>query len=273
MTTPDSTNAEVGDAGVGGAVGAADDEREFLFRSLDDLESERDAGNIDDGTYERLHSDYTARAAAAIRADAATAPEAVAPPTSPMRRVLTVGGIVVFGVVAALALASALGGRLPGQTSSGNTATVSQADRQKTLERAVARRPSDVQAHLALARFLMAREKYTGAFREFTNVTTIDPTVAEAQAYSGWLLFLAGRVDDALPRIDAAITADETYPDAHFFRGLVLLRGKQDAAGAVPQFQRYLTLVPDGPLSDQVRQVLAQAVAATSTTSPTSTRP
>ncbi len=190
MTTPDV---------AGDGASEVDDEREFLFRSLDDLEAERDAGNIDDGTYERLHSDYTARAAAALRAEP-PAPETLAPPTSPARRVLTVGGIVVFGVVAALALASALGGRLPGQTSSGNTATVSQADREKTLERAVKRHPSDVQAHLALARFLMAREKYTGAFREFTSVTKLDPTDAEAQAYSGWLLFLAGRVDDALPR-------------------------------------------------------------------------
>jgi cytochrome c-type biogenesis protein CcmH/NrfG len=256
----------------GGSATAA--EQEFLFRSLDDLEAEHAAGNIDDATYERLHSDYTARAAATVRtlgpdpASGAVIP--VAPPASTLRRVLTVGGILVFAVGAAFVLASTVGARLPGQTSSGNTATVSQADRQRTLERAVQRRPTDPQAHLALARFLMARQKYPDAFKEFTTVTTLDPTNTEAQTYSGWLLYLAGQVDEALPRIDAAITADETYPDAHFFKGLVLLRGKQDPADAIPQFQRYLTLVPDGPLSDQVRQVLAEAVAATSTTS---TRP
>ena len=42
-------------------------EREFLLRSLDDLESEREAGNIDDETYRSLHEDYTARAATVIR--------------------------------------------------------------------------------------------------------------------------------------------------------------------------------------------------------------
>ena len=42
-------------------------ERDFLLRSLDDLEAERDAGNIDDETYRELHDDYTARAAAVIR--------------------------------------------------------------------------------------------------------------------------------------------------------------------------------------------------------------
>ena len=36
-----------------------EEERDFLLRSLDDLESERAEGNIDDATYERLHTDYT----------------------------------------------------------------------------------------------------------------------------------------------------------------------------------------------------------------------
>jgi cytochrome c-type biogenesis protein CcmH len=245
-------------------------EREFLFRSLDDLEAERAAGNIDDATYERLHSDYTARAAASLRAGTGGPPEppdpaTVAPPVSTRRRVLTVGGIVAFGVIVAIVLTSALGGRMPGQTGSGNTDTVSQAERQATLERAIRETPDDPQAHLALARFLMAREQYPEAFAEFASVTTIDPNIAEAQAYSGWLLYLAGRIDDAIVRLDAAIAADETYPDAHFFKGVALFRGKSDAAGAIPQFQRYLTLVPDSPLSDQVRGLLAEAVAASNT--------
>ncbi len=45
-----------------------EEERDFLLRSLDDLDAERAAGNIDDETYERLHDDYTARAAIAVRA-------------------------------------------------------------------------------------------------------------------------------------------------------------------------------------------------------------
>ena len=244
-------------------------EREFLFRSLDDLEAEHEAGNIDDATYERLHSDYTARAAAALRADAgdpaASAP--AAPPISTRRRVLTIGGIVAFGVVAAIVLTTALGGRMPGQTGSGNTATVSQAERQETLEQAIRETPDDPQAHLSLARFLLAREEYPAAFVEFSSVATLDPTNAEALAYSGWLLYLADRVDDAIVRIDAALAANETYPDAHFFKGMALFRGKSDAAGAIPEFQRYITLVPDSPLSDQVRGLLAEAVAASDSSS------
>ena len=40
-----------------------EEEREFLLRSLRDLEREREAGDIDDDDYRTLHDDYTARAA------------------------------------------------------------------------------------------------------------------------------------------------------------------------------------------------------------------
>ena len=44
-----------------------EEERDFLMRSLDDLELEHDSGGIDDESYAELHDDYTARAAAVIR--------------------------------------------------------------------------------------------------------------------------------------------------------------------------------------------------------------
>lgn len=44
-----------------------DEERDHLFRSLDDLDRELAAGDIDQHDYETLRADYTARAAASIR--------------------------------------------------------------------------------------------------------------------------------------------------------------------------------------------------------------
>src|SRR5262249_38766367 len=43
-------------------------ERDVLLKSLDDLEAEHAAGGIDDESYQTLRDDYTARAAAVIRA-------------------------------------------------------------------------------------------------------------------------------------------------------------------------------------------------------------
>ena len=50
------------------ALAALEDQRDFLLRSLDDLERERAAGDVDERDYETLKDDYTARAARTIRA-------------------------------------------------------------------------------------------------------------------------------------------------------------------------------------------------------------
>ena len=89
---------------------ALEAERDFLLRSLDDLEEERADGNVDDGTYRELHDDYTARAAAVIRSlDAGTrSHRARTAPGVDAQRALTVGGIVVFALVAAVLLSHAV---------------------------------------------------------------------------------------------------------------------------------------------------------------------
>jgi hypothetical protein len=45
-----------------------DEQRDFLLRSLADLEREHEAGDVDDHDYVTLKDDYTARAARTIRA-------------------------------------------------------------------------------------------------------------------------------------------------------------------------------------------------------------
>ena len=44
-----------------------EEERAFLLRSLDDLDRERDAGDLDEHDYVELRDGYTARAAAVLR--------------------------------------------------------------------------------------------------------------------------------------------------------------------------------------------------------------
>ena len=55
-------------------MSALEEDRDHLLRSLDDLEREREAGDIDDADYVTLRDDYTARAAAVLRALAAAVP-------------------------------------------------------------------------------------------------------------------------------------------------------------------------------------------------------
>ena len=259
------------------ALAALESERDFLLRSLSDLETEREAGNLDDDRYQALKDDYTARAASVLRSleEGRNAP---APPPLPRRRkLLTGGGVLVFVIVAALAMAAAAGKRQDGQTATGNAQsgntgnTQTDEDRRAALERQVSEHPDDPAAHLVYARFLLEVGEPTAAVKEYVAAAKLDPKNPEAHAYAGWVSFLAAQsthadpktaaelTDRALIRLDAAVAAADDYPDAHFFRGMVQLRGKNNPKAAVVDFERYLTLVPEGPLNDQVRQLLDQA--------------
>jgi uncharacterized protein (TIGR02996 family) len=197
-------------------------------------------------------------------------------PVSWRRRLLVGLGIAAFATVAGVLLAGALGQRLPGGSATGNA----QSDRREALVRQVRQHPDNVNARMAYARFLLESGEAADAVAEFDTAAHLDPKNAEAPAYAGWLVFLAARSQSgdaqsgaatpsrdvaaeltaaALRRLDQAVAADPYFPDAHFFRGMVLLRGANDPAGAVPEFERYLALAPEGPQSDEVRQLLNAA--------------
>jgi cytochrome c-type biogenesis protein CcmH len=252
-------------------------ERDFLLRSLDDLETERAAGEVDDDSYARLHDDYTARAAAVLRAlrDGVDArPDA---PRLPWGRRLLVGGAIgAFALVAAVALAAGLGARLPGQLASGNQDRAGQldaGDRRGALEAAVEANPDDIPARLALARFLEADGDLAGALRQYDEVTARDPENPDALAQGGRILYLtasetpaeqaADLVAAARERLDRAVAADPEYPDARFFRAVLLAQELLDRDLAIGDAQRYLVLAPDGPFADQARALLADLDAET----------
>jgi cytochrome c-type biogenesis protein CcmH/NrfG len=264
-------------------------ERDFLLKSLDDLEAERAAGGIDDESYEALHDDYTARAAATIRAlrDGVDArPES--PALSWKRRGVALAGIVAFAVLAGVTLAYALGARLPGETASGNSpangdASPTAAASRKRLEAAVAANPNDVASRLLLARFLEADDQIADALEQYDAVLAIDPANAQAQAQSGRLLYVtAGQapaadaatlVEKAAARLDRAIEIDPEYADARFFRAIVRANEYGDFPGAQADLQRYLLAAPNGTFAGQARQLLADVTTALESTGTTTTNP
>ena len=274
---------ELADAGdgaelrVGGPARLADElrrtletERDFLLRSLDDLEVARTVGEVEDANFDRLRDDYTARAAAAIRSlDEGRDRRPPTAPASSWRRRAAVGGLAaVFAAGAGLLVNASLGQRLPGQTVTGNAQNVSGLS---SMEARVRDHPADPAAHRALAQARLDRRDLVDALKEFDAAARLDPHDAASRAYGGWIVYQAGVVDDALRRLDAAVAADPDYPDAHLFRGVVLFRAKHDAPAAVAELERYLAAVPNGPLDQQVRAVLDEARRAAAGSSSTTT--
>ncbi len=250
---------------------ALEAERDFLLQSLDDLDAEHAVGNVDDETFATLHDDYTARAAAVVRAlrdGVDTRP--AAPPMSTGKRVLAIGGVIGFAAVAAVALAAALGVRLPGQEVTGSiNQTSAAANEQAKLSKAAAAKPQDAQAQLALARNLFANHEYGLAVKAYDAAAKLDPSDAESRTYLGWILYLAKLPDQALTRIQEAEQLDVGYADAHFFRGMILLGAKDEPGQAVLEFQEYLKLAPGGALAPDAQRALGAALTAASPTATT----
>jgi tetratricopeptide (TPR) repeat protein len=264
-----------------------ENERDFLMRSLDDLERERDKGAIDDESYERLHDDYTARAAAVIRSLRDGVDERPpAEPISTKRRILTAVGVVAFLAVAVVMLVLVVRSRGEGETLTGNAQSQSSGgnggsggitvgERRQRLLDAVAANPDDLASRLLLARYLEADGDLAGALQQYDEVLARNPQSAEAQAQAGRILYLTalaavtsdpdavdGLVEQALARFDRAIEIDPSYPDARYFRAIVLANEFGDFAKAQGDLQRYLVLSPDGQFANDVRSLLAQVTSA-----------
>src|SRR5581483_9680235 len=193
------------------ALASLESERDFLLRSIADLETERAAGNLDDERYQALKDDYTARAAAVLRSiEEGHDARPPAPPVPKKRKLLTGGAVLAFVVVA--------GRRPPGQTITGNAQSgsatsgaggalpVDDAARRAALERQVKEHPDDASAHLVFARYLLEKGEATEAVREYVATARLDPKNAEANAYAGWVSFVAAQSANADPKTAAELT-------------------------------------------------------------------
>jgi cytochrome c-type biogenesis protein CcmH/NrfG len=272
-----------------------EEERAFLMQSLDDLELERESGGIDDESYAELHDDYTARAAAVIRTlrDGVDVTPAPAPPSSARtrRRVGVVAALVVFAILAGVSLAYALGARLPGQTSSGNSAAApsttnasSKALKQRieSLQQQVNASKDDYDLRLQLARAYEENGDLQNALKQSDAAITIDANRPEGHANAARLIYLASEqapsqdaknqlVSQALAGFDEAIKVGPDYADAYYFRSILYAFALRDYARSQVDLQNYLVKAPTGQWADQARQLLSQVT--TALESPSTTVP
>lgn len=154
-------------------LAALEEQREFLLRSLRDLEAEHDAGDVDDDDYAELTDDYTARAAAVIRAIQTHHVRAAARSAKPSwgRRLVWVAVVGVVAVGLGLFVAHSAGTRNAGDTITGGT-------------------PQGVANQLLTARQQFGSGDLVAAIKTYDKVLQDDPTNTEALAYRGWMLRL-----------------------------------------------------------------------------------
>lgn len=264
-------------------LAALEEQRTFLLTSLDDLDREHEAGDLDDADYATLHADYTARAARVIEAidEHHEVIDSGDRSRSGARRLLVVFAVVVVAAVAGLVVT-----------------TVSGTDRETTTGTGVLE-PSDatracieaMQAALA-----PAEGDEPGSAVEvlecFTERIEADPTDAVAFTYRGrTLALLAGQLEGIAGEddvrsfaarsrsdLDEALELAPDYVDALVFAAMGAL-SDGDVAGAREYVARIdrLQLPANDPMlpivNNALRPALNEAATGPTTTAPTTTVP
>jgi tetratricopeptide (TPR) repeat protein len=221
------------------------EERDFLLRSLDDLERERAAGDVSDVDYATLHRTYTARAAAVLRALEREGPPP-GPAPRPRQRTLAVAtGVAALAVAAGLAVASASGSRLPGDTATGDVRATG------------ASRLADA------AR--LAKDDPQRALELYDEVLADEPDNVRALSERGLLLASLGAsfgrpalVTEGRRSVEAAVELAPGDPEVLFSRALTLRLAGEDAA-AEEAFAAALAADPPPALRRQVEAFLEGA--------------
>ncbi|MCH9803529.1 tetratricopeptide repeat protein [bacterium] len=186
-------------------LAALERERDFLLRSLDDLDAERAAGDLDTSDHAALADDYTRRLAEVARSidEERTAFDQVDTKLDIRQRVFTVIGIVVLAVLAGVLLGQASGFRSPEDSVTGDI-------RQSSA------------GLLAEADTLTREQRWPEAIEVYDEVLDVAPGNVEALTYRGWLTARLGDDETALLDLREAVAVDPTYPDARVFSAIVL---------------------------------------------------
>lgn len=203
-------------------LAALEEERDFLLGSLQDLDREYAAGDVDEDDYRTLADDYTARAAEALRAiEAGRRTVARRRARTPLAR--RVGWIALVAVVAAssgVLVAQASGRRSAGESLTGLDvrAEATRVDECLGLDQA-----GEADAALSC----------------FSGVLADNADNVDARTFRGWLQVRTGDIDAGIDDLTVAITLSPRATAPLLFRSIARVRQGDpiDALGDLVAFE------------------------------------
>jgi tetratricopeptide (TPR) repeat protein len=184
---------------------ALGEERDFLLKSLDDLDAEYAVGDLEADDYRTLTADYTARAASVIRQiEGERTTQAVGNDKAGRGGWWWMLAVALLATLAGVFVAQFSGSRGSNDTITGEIRVTA---RELVLEAQAAFGQGDLD----------------GAISIYDEVLVIQPSNVEALTYKAWFTRLQGDADAASPIIEDAVAIDPEYPDARVFATVIAL--------------------------------------------------
>jgi tetratricopeptide (TPR) repeat protein len=258
-----------------------EEEKSALYRALRELEFDHDAGHLSDPDFQSLRERYESRAGVLIteldalgpepprRAPAESAPTRVETPRASWTRhpaTFAAGAavLVIFGVIIGVNAGrfterddtfTPPGARIPvpGPPPSPVGPPMTRLEPGKPIP------PEMLAGMLQAARQSLFEGRYSEAIAAYQAVLKRDERNVDAMTHLGLIVAVGGHADSALETFDKALKIDPKYAPAYLYRGQVLYEQKQDYAGAVAAWERFMALVPKGEDRDRVAELVARA--------------
>ncbi len=258
-----------------------EEEKAALYRALRELEFDHDAGHLSDPDFQSLRERYESRAGVLIteldalgpepprRAPAEPAPARTETPRVSWTRhpaTFAAGAavLVIFGVIIGVNAGrfterdetfTPPGARIPvpGPPPSPVGPPMARLEPGKPIP------PEMLAGMLQAARQSLFEGRYSEAIAAYQAVLKRDERNVDAMTHLGLIVAVGGHADSALETFDKALQIDPKYAPAYLYRGQVLYEQKQDYAGAVTAWERFMALVPKGEDRDRVAELVKRA--------------
>lgn len=129
----------------------------------------------------------------------------------------------------------------------------------RALRQAAAREDVPIPSLLQLGHVALDQGRLDEARDVYGRVLAREARNVEAITHLGAVLYQEGRLDEALAKVDEALRIDSAYVHAHWDRTQYLFYGKRDFPASVKAAEALLRVLPEGPDTDSVRRLLAEA--------------
>jgi tetratricopeptide (TPR) repeat protein len=118
--------------------------------------------------------------------------------------------------------------------------------------------PADPRALTELGNIYYDARQYAKAVDFYQRALKAKPADAAVRTDMATAYWYMGNADEAIAEFDKALTFAPDNPNTLFNRGLVKWHGKNDAAGAMADWQRLLATDPAYGQKDKVEQMMAE---------------
>jgi tetratricopeptide (TPR) repeat protein len=251
------------------------EQKRQAVRSLRELAFEHEAGHISDADYAELRARYE-RETGAILSEIdrlGPAPPEPARPAPPPRRAgaawrhpVAVGAaavaVLVFGIGLGAGIVRYTAPDPPSTAPMPGSRPLASVEGPTPAPgggppRAVT--PEMLQGMLEAARASLFEGRYGEAIAAYQAILKRDPKNVDAMTHLALIVAIGGHADAALETFDKALAIDPNYAPALLYRGQVLYEAKQDVAGAVRSWEKFLAIAPPGEDRDRVTKMIADA--------------